>query len=116
MWYLAGEDREFPTEGEIMKLRRVVVFTSIVLVVLAAGTGAEAQDTFQAGDPITDWDPSLSSTSGTINITGTKRINVIATGCPGSSCVDFDITGNAGTVPADTPTWSSIKAQYRSTS
>jgi hypothetical protein len=45
-------------------------------------------------------------------VTGTKRHDVLATGCPGTSCVDYEITGTKGPSPVSPVTWGAIKALY----
>jgi hypothetical protein len=46
------------------------------------------------------------------SLTGTKRIAANTTGCPGSFCLEFAVTGTRSSVPVSAVTWSRIKTLY----
>jgi hypothetical protein len=46
------------------------------------------------------------------SLTGLKRVDIVVTGCPGSACTEYVITGSRGGSPVEQSTWTTVKAIY----
>ncbi len=45
-------------------------------------------------------------------VVGLKQVEVIATGCEGSYCYEYQVSGNRSTAPVEGVTWSTVKSLY----